>query len=168
MGQVEEMAKGEKAAVYRRRISRKKALEVLEYISEVEQGAVSSVNSFAEDDPSVEAVTAVCVSELKYWTEKNVETRMENVTRPTIEYRRRCETRIFRNFARACGTKMMVACFEVIFAMSLRPAENRAILRNVEWVSTKNRPAGRSILWSIGCKVSMFQQFRRLIQGNGD
>jgi hypothetical protein len=57
---------------YARRVGlrARKALEVLEYMLEVEKGAVSSVSSFAEDDPGVEAVTADCRTELEKKTEK--------------------------------------------------------------------------------------------------
>ena len=45
--------------------------------------------------------------EVKYWTEKNVERQREEVTKETREMRSRWDTFNFRNFARACGTKMM-------------------------------------------------------------
>jgi len=45
---------------------------------------------------------------VKYWTEKKVDRQSEDVTSETIEKSRRCETFNFRNFARACGTKMIV------------------------------------------------------------
>jgi hypothetical protein len=50
----------------------------------------------------------VCESDVKYWTEKNVEKQREDVTIDTKEKRRRWDTFNFRNLARACGTKMIV------------------------------------------------------------
>jgi hypothetical protein len=50
----------------------------------------------------------VCDSEVKYWTEKNVERQSDEVTIETSEKSRRCDTFNFRNFARAWGTKMIV------------------------------------------------------------
>ena len=52
--------------------------------------------------------SCVWESEVKYWTEKNVERQSEEVTSETIEKSRRCDTFNFRNLARACGTKMIV------------------------------------------------------------
>src|SRR5437773_10338149 len=46
--------------------------------------------------------------EVKYWTEKNVDRQREEVTKETREMRSRWDTFNFRNFARACGTKMIV------------------------------------------------------------
>jgi hypothetical protein len=45
---------------------------------------------------------------VKYWTEKNVDRQREEVTRETREMSSRWDTFNFRNFARACGTKMIV------------------------------------------------------------
>jgi hypothetical protein len=52
--------------------------------------------------------SCVWESEVKYWTEKNVERQREEVTSEMIEKSRRCETFNFLNLARACGTKMIV------------------------------------------------------------
>ena len=52
--------------------------------------------------------SCVCEIAVKYWTEKNVDRQSEDVRSETIEKSRRCETFNFRNFARACGTKMIV------------------------------------------------------------
>src|SRR6478672_11518647 len=52
--------------------------------------------------------SCVCDSEVKYWTEKNVERQSDDVMIETTEKRRRWDTFNFRNFARACGTKMIV------------------------------------------------------------
>src|SRR6185369_14074208 len=47
-------------------------------------------------------------SDVKYWTEKKVDRQSDEVTRETIEKRSRWDTFNLRNFARACGTKMIV------------------------------------------------------------
>jgi hypothetical protein len=52
--------------------------------------------------------SCVWESDVKYWTEKNVDRQREEVTIEINEKSRRCETFNFRNLARACGTKMIV------------------------------------------------------------
>src|SRR5438067_3231731 len=52
--------------------------------------------------------SCVCESEVKYWTEKNVDRQREVETSETSEKRRRWDTFNFLNLARACGTKMIV------------------------------------------------------------
>src|ERR1043165_10066199 len=46
--------------------------------------------------------------EVKYWTEKKADRQREEGTREKAPMRRRWDTFNFRNFAPACGTKMIV------------------------------------------------------------